>query len=1722
MAVAYQPISQFNYGSGIDQQSSEDQIADGFIEDARNVDPNPKGYLAKRKGYQGFAGSLPVRVTSVEEGTSPYTLCFILDSSIDLGTVRSTPIIVQGRSSAGSSGQDFVAVSDTVQYYDEFSADVRKSIPAGTSTTSISNSEHRMNSEDYVVETLESTSPINLSNSVFESDSISISTSTFEADIQTVNSTGAPLSALFMFRKKTPAAGKVYKTSTTFTGSTINIPAGTHALDNFNIMASVYKDNGSSLERVIPDSVVVSVAGLVSIGFTTLPNPTSLVIYLTSVPSSNIVTGSIAASTNSNVSITGLSSPLVFVYCFLENIITGSRELVSPNSITVDAATGTATVGIVNGTSSAANFIVYYEYGQILTDKLCVQPNVGTLADTAPQLTLWGLEHSEIYSNSAANEAGWVNHLDVIHQVATEYPVSGLGGNLFRVASQGSAEDVASYLLPTVYPDIRQRLDSTKVIGPAFVGTSDSSARTRGFIQFDGGDEGNARVSSVSFDGGVAGGTVKYTLSTPNLNLSSYIPSITISPTAGTEDYLSVQGSGKSRFNGEFRIAQISTGTNTLTIWVFNDSVDSSDYDETDSGALASVFTDQLSLGSGNHPFIPSDYLFADLFNTQSFQVVSAKVSILVVRNVFDELECPAGLRLTGQRTASVVPIRDINENSTVSDLVRGDMLQFSGLVRLPRILSINPFDSLNVTVDGTGTVATVSGLPDTSPYAVGKKLLLLQAGEYTGEVTVEEILSTTSFSFTSTGTSTGVSGVVAGNTIELDEAITIRDTLDNSNSISVPARWVPIEAPIATGSLPVKTYRSHFPGNSYDSQPFLRSSMVSDNMYFTNHDDLVTKYDGFSLYRSGLPRWQAQLFTVVDTGATAKIGVPQPKSAPVASWTDNYFQLTNEANLSTFAVGDVVSLASAPAKTYVVQSVSDISPTAYVYVNQNIQGSSGADTLQAANAFWRYYFRLNTVDANDNITLSATTGSEEFFVELTQDAAVRLRLAGFPVLENYNYDRLEVEIYRTKVNTQAPFYKIATIPLNFDNYTGYVDYVDSASDEVLVDLDAALTSIRGDQLGGNLSQPLLAQYVTTAANRLVLANVQGFPQLDIKFSTSASDSASLATRLAGKRLLFRKDNTDAATTSDNSSRIAVEFKSSSLAVSGISFDGIDVFSFTTAAHTLTAPGQWVYLFSNGSPRYTEVTGWFQVQTVSDSTHFTIKLPSNDGAGSIPVPDNVNRVCIATAPADLPVYIGTDDQNYQYTSGNDGLLINAMLRAANALNAAQRMTDPTLVPGFVPWLTARGGGDADFNQLLVSQPKVLTTSMEVLLPTVGPLEDLQLFVNSIKRDSEAQAGAFSNVFPSRILVSYPDYPEVFDNPLATLDSQSESAVDVNPADGQQITGVIPFFGDSAFGAALQSGVVVVFKTRSIYIIDLAAKAAGQNPVQKIESQGLGCTAPFSLAPTRDAIMFANESGIFRLNKSLQVEFVGQSLDRAYRSDVNKDQLSLAHGHHYALGRLYKLSFPVGTNTKNSDVFVYNHTREYNAVSYNSYTPGGFGSWTRYDSHPVTGWANFQGVDSLFGTTFGRVMSVRRAGDDTDYRDDAAAISAFALLRADCLGLDSVRKKLANIILYFRSPVGNSTLNSHAELAIDLTKDFDSLDSFTLLAQNSPPDGLSDTTGSKIKGLRFSSDKRYFTWAQIRVSNNGKDEGMELVRSVFVVASSDVRKGIREAADTPTK
>jgi hypothetical protein len=1687
-------------GAGIDQQSAENQLVEGYCEDIENADPKSTGQIAKRTGYQGYAGYLPIRVKEVEyAGTQ---IDFILDESIELPTGQSSPIIVQGQTSVASG--DFA--SETILYFDAFTADIRKTFSTGSGTATLAQSEHGHSTPLLFVGTARNTSETN-DNEHFFPDNISINTSTYDVSVDYTNNTGAAFSGFIYASDKSASTGTTYVQS----GNTIAIGANsftilgaTHLLDTNNILAEVYRDTGTSYVRVQADQVTLdSGTGDLTIDLTNNTGASFTAVFiLTAAPAANFATGSVASGGSESITIDTTvdgGTDFAFVACYLEPSIGADFEQVIPDSISTDSDAGTITVTFTNNKATGANFEIYWDFATVVTNQLSVTGTASaTFTDTTPQLTIWGLCHEEIYGTRTARE-GWVSHIDSYRAPGENRLISGLGGNLFAARLQSEGTNSTDYLMPTHYPRLNGRIASDTIIGPAFYETGETPNRTRGFITGDNDGTNYFEITDIAYNSGT--GYVDYTLTVPNMVISGTLSTI-ISTTADLEDEFTTQQCGHSLHNGTFTIKAVAAPTaTTLQISVENSNIDTSDYDETDVGGYGGIFTDQLVL-STTSPFLVGDEIISDLFDTaDDFICAGTSGTTTVLRGLDDALSLPGGLRLAGIRTDYIIPLRDLSNTSTVENLVRGDILNYTGLNRQLRIKSINQLTdiSISITGDGIDTATVTLGSGDTTTLFIGKKLLLSGTSSYNGTITVERVLDTTTFTFTSTAATTEA-GTLVGKTIEIDENLQFQDTTDSSVSLEVDARWIPIESPTNSYDLTPSTRISYFDSSAYASQNIIRSTMVQDNLYLTNSTDEVMKFDGTNIYRAGLFRWQPNFFVATDTSATGKIVMDNP-SVSFTAISANRFTVA-AGDEKTFATGDRIE-ASTDNEIYTVISTET---SGQIIVDRSISGGASG-TITRTRTF-QYYFRLNAVDANENVIASAVAGSEDFTIRLGADAAVNIKLIGMPAWDIYDYDKLEVQIYRTVGDSPAPFYRLTTLAMSFNNDDGYLEFTDTDSDEDLRDLDEVNTALKGAELGTAWEQPLRAKYCTTAGNRLILGNLKDYPTMDIRvLKNSGILTQSVFTDASNKFWRFRKDNTDTATTTDMLNRVRYEFTSTTSTVVGITGTAGTSFSVNVTGHGLTA-GDWVYLFHSAVTDGNLLTysGWWQVNSITDVNNFVI-LSSGSGSGAATnFPDKMVK---STAGVDVPVYIGTDG-NYSMVNGNRGSSepyeFLAMRRLSDAINASMRKVDITVsgYETFSPWMIGNAGNEFNTGQLVVRQPRVFDTTLEVELPTLTGAFDV--FVNNVRRDGADQASALTRLYPSRIIASYQNYPEIFDNPTSVIDTESDSVIDVNSADGQEITAIIPFFGDAAFGAAQKSSIIVVFKTNSIYLVDLSAKDAGTSAVQRLETRGKGCTAPYSVSVTRGGIIFANDTGIYRLGRGLKVEYIGRKYERKWQETVASGQLEIATGHHDTGANSYKLSYPTTGDTENSEVAVYNHTREYEGK--------GEGSWTTYTNHPATGWTNLN-ANSYFASTDGRVYIIRKLGETSDYRDDDQAIAMSILTRAMDMLESGQRKVFSKIITHYRALA--DTEGTSLEAALDLETTFQSTDTFKITKETTSAN-TGNTSQQKVMTITSVIDSKVGVYLQLKYSNSSLDEPVEIAGIDIRVAAKG-SEGIKEAAET---
>jgi len=1614
MPLSYSTISYPDCAKGIDSVSAPNLIQDGYSKDLVNVNTKVEGHLEKRKGYQGYYGYIPFRVMSVEYTSDPTNNIIF---TLDTSLDFSTV--------DSSPIMVYGKLSDTTMDGDFLSSadatvyysafDVSQPITFPASTSTTESLDVGIESDAIAVGVAEATSS-DKTNTFFFPDDITVNATTYAVGV-TINNTGlTDLDVFVYYKDKTTVSGTVSQhTLSGVTSSTVS--AATHNLDHYQIIPLFESLSAGVYTQFIPDSFTInqSTGSVIS----TFSSAITGRLTLTAAPITNRVTGTAVAGTTKTVTISNPGSPFNFVACYLEPTPGDPFELVIPNSISYDETTDVLTIEFINSGLTDATFEVYWENAEIRQNKIKVTGTVSvTGTDTAPQLVIWGISHEGLYS-ATSTAGGYATHIDS-YQTSTESRlVCGLGGNLFTATT---ASEIGSTYAPLYYVNLRNRINSAATtIAPVFQTTGAGVARTRGSVEGDEIASNLAPVTAVAYNAGT--GYVDYTITLTNkATLDSTgtadIISNVISTTSDLEDWLTVSNMNHSRLEGTFKIMGVDETPSTVIISVENSDIDSSDYDDANAEGLAGVFTDIITVSSTN-TFVADDVLASELFNSADTPaVLSTSGTSCVIDDINHTSYLTAGVRLFATRNSAVIPLRNELSTATVTNLVKGDMLTFSNLGRQPRIIDID----------------------------------------------------------------------LTNNTITVDESLEIYDDTGSSISITPVGRWYPVEIPESTGDLLPTTQVTHFDCSAYNNQSIVRSTVIKDTMFFTNGQDEVLKFDGTNIYRAGLPKWKPLLFSSIDNTGSDSLTLPGLIGTVSGVAGDVFTVGAGESYL--FTVGQKIVHTNNDA-IYTILGI-DLT-NEQITVNKAITGGA-ADDIQPIAAY-RYYFKIYAIDANDNIVASAVTSSEDCRLELTEAAVIKHRIVGLPDWDIYDYDRLEVHTYRTKRNLETPFYLVNILKLSFDDYTGYLDITDAIIDDALTnsDLDPESSVLLGNEIASTWSEPIRAKYITSSDNRLLLANVKEYPKFDIVLRQLRTDSLLDTTDLLQAhqvRWLFRKDNTDTATTTNMVDRVAFEFVPNTSAVTIVPNTDItkttSSFTVTTAgAHGLVA-GDWIYMYHNAAALTNLKTyaGWWQIASVTvtgvggAAAHtFTINSTLNTAAGAT----DVDRYITATAPEDVPVLLAAD-YNYSQKDHNPSSTpyqSQAMLRLSNAINAVMRVADRAISgqETFRPWLIANSGRELGSGRLIVSQPKVFDTTAELVLDSAHGTS-YQVFVNELRRTSSEQISTYTKLYPSRVWVSYKNYPEIFD--------EQTLFADVNTADGQEITGIIPFFSESAFGQATLEEVVVTFKEKSIYLLNTSTLA-----VQKIDSRGLGCTYPYSITPTKAGIMFANRTGIYRLNHDLTISYVGRMMEGFWKQSIEKDLTTVLTGHHHALEQRYELSVPFTGDSSNDDVFVYDYSRE--GVGQE------FGAWTRYTNFPACGWANLAN-DAFFASTKGEVFSIRRTGNTSDFRDDGAACAEMdIILKPFSFGASGVRHKIRDIITNFE--VDGTMTGTTLAVSIDLSTTYTTASTFNLTSGTA-----SAFTGREVVSLKSSPPYTKCIYISPRYRNSTKDEDVIIAGVSFTVAA----------------
>lgn len=703
-----------------------------------------------------------------------------------------------------------------------------------------------------------------------------------------------------------------------------------------------------------------------------------------------------------------------------------------------------------------------------------------------------------------------------------------------------------------------------------------------------------------------------------------------------------------------------------------------------------------------------------------------------------------------------------------------------------------------------------------------------------------------------------------------------------------------------------------------------------------------------------------------------------------------------------------------------------------------------GEDGELISGSSYRYYAKYSLLDRNENLISSAMLGSDDMYAEVFDASNVQLKLFSLPAYSELDYSRIDFELYRTVANSVAPFYRVYTSALEYGVNTGYINITDNITDLSLTgdDEDTITVNLLGGELGTRLERPPVGKVVTSADNRLVIGNITSPHIADVTIRKNGNVSELVLTDFDGMTIDIEGETT-----------------------LNLVIDKDETFTSTILANGVfshppeISAGQWVYVFTAtpGENKDLSVVGWYKTTAAN-----TIPVEGDGGT--------IYSFCYAQDK--IPVYIGTDGNINQRNFYKLPLETQVSTKISLAVNAVMAQADSANA-----WLLAQGGQSFPNGQFRLRQ--VANPDGQITITPTYTSTNFKVYVNNLLVSTTTAAFSSRKRFPSRLAVSYRNFSEIFDDCYRTDDLIS-SIIDVNPADGQEITAAVPFFGASAFGAAQLSQALVVFKTNSVYLVDIAS-----NNVQKLQTQGQGCTAPKSVAVTKNGIFFANESGVYRLGTDMKVMWLGKALDGVWRNDLEKTNISLLAGHNYAQERRYKLSYPVKGEIDNSRVAVYDSARE---------SLGQVGSWTVYDNHPALGWCN-QTADSFFASTEGRVYKVRNRGEASDYRDDDKGIPLSFTFGATNFDMPDERKITESVTVQFQNEYGTVS-NVKVLTEQSLSGIFNDSGTVTI------PAGDTDAT------IRFSLPQRKGTHVRTRIEKDATvDEGFQISSLTYGVRTT---------------
>jgi hypothetical protein len=1306
------------------------------------------------------------------------------------------------------------------------------------------------------------------------------------------------------------------------------------------------------------------------------------------------------------------------------------------------------------GRRSSTSELVYSSYAQITgstTNTITVTAGAGTWANVDDlALTVWGIDLDDVIVPSASSETvKWPMLLGEFTDIQDRQEMLAVfQGTIYqtlatRLPSYMSANTF--YNFPTTTTSFNLTVSGALRNGPAFYPSLATPVRTRGYIKADEVSDGHTlHASAAEWQSGT--GYVKYTIPTTNGVLSG-------TPILADFDYLTCSGAGSSLNNGTFLIKVVDTSTiasGYISLHVENADRDSSDFDETSAGIEVGIFTDRVisALTWANTHLIPGDKLF-------NAALVDTSYGDPVMENVSDAWEV-YGFG-SGAVWVSNVRKETVTTGITFTNYRTSPLLMISATSNSTTAFVARDVISLGGKLYSVRHWFLPAILPAYSAVALGDGTVEITPSSGTlnvhregGYIYLKGSVETSSFQ-----------GIYEIESLDSSTGKFIVTNEDFTGSEALTSRLYNLEIDRSvehTGASAVTVPTRWYPVEPFNSL-FVPNTSLTQNL-------LLTEERAFS--------------QVAKKDLTPNDSITADGSTLVCGEYSPLVKVFPRSATSTDLVHLHAGLPRWQAKCNIVND------------------AVTAGGVLAAGVY-TYYFRLEYVDRSGNTHISAPSLQQ---ATAAATSRMELKLITPPSMYYLDVNNVYLRVFRT-IAGGAVFYQAYVVDLlKNSTYLQYVSLTDNLSDALLVlgGADAEMLALNPTDLVTTLDTPPGAKYITALDNRTVLGNIQ--PPHRFRLSCEYPTTLTAA-GLTQCMLSFVPGGMYELTNTTSQAITGI--------TQGATSAGKTSYRIQTGGGAALNAGIWIQLVrlntvgANAFDPY--LAGWHKVVTAVNTGDFTIQI---DEAAVPPPAGAVSNVDLIVFPTDLlvagavPVWLGVDyfmGDTLGNTSASIDLNTVVLSRLARAINATQAEGQ---LKGEI---YASHGADIDANLRTMhiwAGAKHWGTDILCYFTnrTAAPSISSPFYIDDVYLET-APVTVSPKRFPSRLAISYQGKGETFDATHYSNPANSASLIDINPEDGQEITGLISFFGESTSGSATKEATLIVAKERSFYTVNIST-----GDIQRLETRNLGCEAPETLQSTSGGIMFANRSGIFKLNKGYGIDDVGQFSERVWEENLNVDAVANCSAFHSTFDRSYAVSYPIDSDEAPSAGLTYWYRKE---------SRGSIGAWSTVTNIPALRWRAWQGGEYFAGPN-GQIYKIRRDKAATDYADDGDAIDAHILTRPESFGSVSSRKHVPNFRVSFRNVVGRSE-GTTVQVGEDTEVDLLDTDAMTLDDGTSLLDNLGDVTPRRIEVLQFSVPEPRCNFIQVKVSNAELEEDLQVTEVSYTVEGLPVGKGHRGASDT---